>query len=123
MLHITLINETGQPGDGLAHALLDLTTLTVEKLEAAISAPPNELTLIDLDLSNLDRLLLLKKWLSRKPRGAKAIFITDEVSRAQEIQIFAIGGTSFVSRQVEAERLLRDVSGQQRYSRTPLRIC
>jgi HD-GYP domain-containing protein (c-di-GMP phosphodiesterase class II) len=107
MLHITLINETGQASDDLARNLSGMARLTIEKFEVAISAPLNELTLIDINLSNLDRLLSLKKWLSRKNRDAKAIFITDELSRAQEIQIYAVGGNGLVSRQVDAARLLR----------------
>ena len=76
MFDIALINETGRTPDGLARAARGIARLTVENLETAISAPPDELTLIDINFHNVDRLLSLKKWLSRKNRDAKVVFIT-----------------------------------------------
>lgn len=72
---------------------------------------PGLCTLVDIDLSNVRHVPYLKKWLERKPDGAKVVFIIDKTSRAQAERAFAIGASDIVYRPLQSADLLAKLLG------------
>ena len=72
---------------------------------------PGLCTLIDLDLNNVRAIPYLKKWLERKPTGAKVVFITDRTSRSQSERALAIGASDIVHRPIQPGELLSKLLG------------
>src|SRR6187551_1185895 len=72
---------------------------------------PGLCTLIDLDLNNVRYVPYLKKWLERRPAGAKVVFITDGTSGSQTERAFAIGASDIVQRPIQPADLVAKLLG------------
>jgi putative nucleotidyltransferase with HDIG domain len=72
---------------------------------------PGLCTLVDLDLNDVRFVPYLKKWLDRKPAGAKVVFVTDKTSRSQNERAFAIGASDIVHRPIQPSDLLAKLLG------------
>ena len=73
---------------------------------------PDLYTVIDTSLKDVSRLMELKDWLAKRPKGGKAIFVIDKASRIEEMRAFAIGATGVVHRPVKGRELLNQLWGE-----------
>ena len=80
---------------------------------------PGLCTLVDIDLNNVRYVPYLKKWLDRKPTGAKVVFITDKTSRSQAERAFSIGASDIVHRPIQSADLLAKLLGGVESSEQP----
>jgi HD-GYP domain-containing protein (c-di-GMP phosphodiesterase class II) len=68
--------------------------------------PPGQYTTVDIDLTDSDRVRDLKRWLTRRPKHAKVVFIIERGSRVELVRAFAVGATDFVHRPIATSALL-----------------
>jgi len=88
--------------------IFDLMFLDIDNIHAA---EPQPRVLFDINLRDGPHLIELKKWLSRKPKDGKIVFVTDKASHAQAIQAQALGATNIVHRPFDAGTLVRKLLG------------
>jgi putative nucleotidyltransferase with HDIG domain len=78
-------------------------------LGAALKTPPEQQTLIDVNLDDFGKLLMLKNWLSSKPGNARVVVAVDKDARLQEARAYALGATAIIHRPIIPETLLRKI--------------
>ncbi len=119
MHQITLIGETQNVPDALAHQFKGVVEFKFKPLEAALQSAPDDLMIVDVQLSDRERLKKIKQWMLKKPEHAKVFFVADWFSHAQKVQIDAIGGAGCLTRPMSRSALLEklrdyDLSHQRR---------
>ena len=70
---------------------------------------PEQFTVVDLRLSDANRVLPVKEWLKRKPKSGKAIFVIDPASRIDITRAYAIGATDVMSRPIDVGELIAKI--------------
>jgi putative nucleotidyltransferase with HDIG domain len=88
--------------------IFDLTFLDIDNIHATESQPR---VLFDIDLRDGPHLLELKKWITRKSKTCKVVFVTDKASHVEAIQARAIGATDIVHRPFDAWTLVQKFLG------------
>ena len=78
-------------------------------LRVAVKRPPEQQTLVDINLDDFSKLPTLKNWLSQKPGNAKIVIAIDKGSRLQEARAYALGATAIIHRPIIPETLLRKI--------------
>ena len=53
----------------------------------------------------------VKRWLKRRPKHGKVVFITETGSRLELVRAYAVGATEFVNRPVDASSLIAKLCG------------
>jgi len=74
-------------------------------------APPNQYTIIDIDLEDCANLHDLKLWLDRRPKYGKAVFAVEPGVRRQSVQACALGATDLLERPVGSKALVTALLG------------
>jgi putative nucleotidyltransferase with HDIG domain len=103
---LAVVGDARTRPEELARQMAGLCQLDFYSLPSAFETVPKNPTLIDLDLDNHAGLLSLKDWLSRKPKDAKIIFVTDKASRLHEARAYALGATAIVHRPISGRAIL-----------------
>jgi putative nucleotidyltransferase with HDIG domain len=75
------------------------------------ACPPGQYTIVDIDLADCDRVRDLKRWLTRKPKHAKVLFVVERGSRVELVRAFAVGATDFVHRPIAVSELFTKLLG------------
>jgi len=111
MNSLSIVGETSESREFLRATLSEVFESKFIEFSEMGQSTPGLCTLIDIDLNNVRYVPYLKKWLERKPSGAKVVFITDENSRAQAERAFAIGASDIVHRPIQSAELLGKLLG------------
>jgi putative nucleotidyltransferase with HDIG domain len=106
MYRLSVVGDARARPDELARQVAGLFQIDFQLLQSVLKTSPGHHTLIDVDLDDEGQLLPLKGWLSRKPKGARIIFIADKVSRLHHARAYALGATAIVQRPVTPHILL-----------------
>jgi putative nucleotidyltransferase with HDIG domain len=106
MHQVSYIGRTNARPDDIRRQLGGIFELEVKSLETILDATPGQYTLVDIDLNDSSRVLLLKEWLRRKPKDAKVIFVADKASWLQDARACAIGATDVIDRPIDGRTLL-----------------
>ena len=88
---------------------LDIRFLPLDRI---LDRTPEYYTIVDVNLKNTSHLLELKEWLRRRPKGGKAIFLTDKSSRIESVQAFALGATDVMHHPLSERELLTRLWGE-----------
>jgi putative nucleotidyltransferase with HDIG domain len=83
----------------------------VQHFDSVRDRKPAQYTLVDVSLRDTSHLFDLKEWLKQKPKGGKAIFVTDKASRIEDTRAYAIGATDLIHRPIDARLLLAKLWG------------
>jgi putative nucleotidyltransferase with HDIG domain len=81
-------------------------------LDGILDRAPEYYTIVDVNLKHAPHLPELKEWLKRRPKGGKAIFLTDKSSRVESIQAFALGATDVMHHPIRGQELLTRLWGE-----------
>ena len=109
-MRLSVFTDAGQKRDAIRRrldGLFELEFLEFDEVEGVTLQPH---LLFDIDFKEGPRLLQLKEYLKRRPKGGKVIFVTDKSSRAQAIQAHALGATGIVHRPLEVDALVARLS-------------
>ena len=123
MHKLTIIGAAKIDFDSLIKALSPIVECAFRPVGAVLDEPPGEFTLVDVNLDDGARLVILKDWLARKPAGSKVIFVAGKLSHLHELRARALGGTHFVQRPLDSRKLLAIIVGNlpvQRVAAPPL---
>lgn len=74
-------------------------------------ATPGEITLIDINLRNPERVSALKHWLEQRPANSQVIFGVNRKKPIESIQAYALGATDVMCRPVDARLVMWKLSG------------
>lgn len=107
MKRLLIITDLGMPNTSIKNEIshaFDVRFLALGQIEGIT---PSHHVVFDINLqSGGTRLLAVKKWLKRKPKGAKVIFVVNKASRLERIQSYALGATDVVHRPITGKALL-----------------
>ena len=109
-MRISVVTDAAQKRDAIRRWLdgyFELEFLQLDEVEGVTLQPH---LLLDIDFKDSPRLLELKEYLKRKPKGGKVVFVTDKGSRIQVVQAQALGATDIVHRPLEPNVLATRLS-------------
>ena len=108
---LSVFTDAKQKQDVIRRRIGGIFELTFLDLDDIRAAPLQPLMLFDVNFSDSARLPELKERLNGRPRGGKAIFVTDKGSHIQAIQAKALGATDVVHRPLNASVLMKKFLG------------
>jgi putative nucleotidyltransferase with HDIG domain len=111
MHQISIIGDAGARPDELRRQFAGIFEIEFTPLESVLDATPGHYTVFDIDLNDGSQLLSVRDWLTRKPKDAKVIFVTDKASRLQDTRAYAVGATDVVHRPIDGRTLLTKLWG------------
>ncbi len=83
--------------------------LPVDRLTQA--GPPESYCVVSIDLTDPVQISGVRDWLRKRPKDAKAVFVTRKGSRLEALQAHALGATDLVHRPFEGKALLQKLYG------------
>src|ERR1041384_3163824 len=86
--------------DRLRQQLADLCEIEFKSVESSLDSKLGPFNVFDINLNDATYILRLRDRLKAGPKDAKIIFVTDQASRLQETQAFAIGATDVIHRPI-----------------------
>ena len=111
MARLSVVSDSLAGADHIRRQLADAFDIRIVGLAQIPQRKPDHYTVVDVNLKNSSHLLALKEWMKSKPKGAKAIFLTDRGSRIEMIRAYAIGATDVVNRPTDPKVLLQTLRG------------
>ena len=111
MNSLSIIGGSAESKEFLRGALAGIFDSKFVEFSDIGQSTPGLCTLVDVDLNNVRYIPYLKKWLERKPTGAKVVFIADKTSGSQAERAFAIGASDVVYRPIQSADLLAKLLG------------
>jgi len=109
--NLSIFTDAAPKREAIRRQLASAFALTFFDLDHIHSAESQPHLLFDINFAKCPRLLELKEWLNRKPKGGKVVFVTDKASHAQAIQARALGATDIVHRPLDANALVKKLLG------------
>lgn len=111
MHRLTLILDAAAGVDAIRRDLGHIFEVRVAPLTLLQDTAPGQFQVFDVNLNDGARLDEIKRWLKRRPKGSKVVFVIDKTSRAERIQAYALGATDIVHRPVTGRALLKLLLG------------
>lgn len=106
MNQLCIFGDSLTGAENLRRQLAGVLEVEVQKVDQIARKAPGPFTLFDVNLNDAAYVTTLKKWIDRKPKDARVIFVTEKESRLQNTRAFAMGATDIVHRPIDARALL-----------------
>jgi len=111
MNRISLVGDRST-ADAVGRTLVGIFNVRHISVDQIDQHTPEQFTVVDLRLSDTDRVLPVKEWLKRKPKSGKAIFVVDPASRIDITRAYSIGATDVMTRPIDVGELLAKIGGE-----------
>src|SRR5262245_2859425 len=98
MTRLSVVSNSLTDADDLRRQLSNVFEIQLVDIEQIPQLKPDQYNVVDVDLKDSSCLPALKEWMKSKPKGAKAIFLTNKNSRIETIRAYAIGATDVLQR-------------------------